>query len=73
MSLKINRIGQDLLINLEQVCFVEKKDVKQLMFGMTSGTEVTALYATTALRDTAFDDLQDTGPPGKDGRGLGKQ
>jgi len=69
MSLKINQIGKDLLINLDQVCFVEKFDIKQLKFGLTSGTELTAIYMTVADRDAAFDNLQDTGPPGPPGQG----
>lgn len=72
MSYAINALGTELLLNLEQVFSVKKKDHNQLLFCSTGGVEAVAVYPSTAERDAAFDDLQDTGPSGPPGQGPGR-
>ncbi len=72
MSFEANQFGSELLINLDQVIYVKKLDHNQLVFHF-SGDQAVALFTSEALRNTAFDDLKNTGPPGADGRGIGKQ
>ena len=64
--------GESIYFRADRVDWVEKHDHNQLIFHF--GAEKTyALFTTQILRDIAFDELIDTGPPGQSGRGIGKQ